>query len=96
MTLPSSPTWKRRWRWRPPSTGPRLAVRISSASMRVDQEAVRIQEFAEGPRPFRALYEHWERHQWSPLAIDFSVDAATFAGLDAETRDRLVWVYAHR
>jgi hypothetical protein len=30
--------------------------------MRVDQEAVRIQEFAEGPRPFRALYEHWERH----------------------------------
>jgi ribonucleotide reductase beta subunit family protein with ferritin-like domain len=42
------------------------------------------------------LYEHWERHQWSPLAIDFSVDAVTFAGLDHETRERLVWVYAHR
>ncbi len=64
--------------------------------MRVDQEAVRIQEFAEGPRPFRALYEHWERHQWSPLAIDFSVDAATFAALDETTRSGLVWVFAHR
>ena len=47
-------------------------------------------------RSFAALYEHWERHQWSPLAVDFSVDAATFAGLDEGTRDRLVWVYAHR
>lgn len=64
--------------------------------MRVDQEAVRIQEFAEGPRPFRALYEHWERHQSSPLAIDFSVDAATFAALDETTRSGLVWVFAHR
>jgi ribonucleotide reductase beta subunit family protein with ferritin-like domain len=49
-----------------------------------------------GRRAFAALYEHWERHQWSPLAIDFSVDAATFAGLDGETRERLMWVYAHR
>jgi ribonucleotide reductase beta subunit family protein with ferritin-like domain len=47
-------------------------------------------------RSFSALHEHWERHQWSPFAIDFSVDAATFAGLDAETRERLLWVYAHR
>jgi len=47
-------------------------------------------------RSFAALYAHWERHQWSPLTIDFSADAATFAGLEAETRERLVWVYAHR
>jgi ribonucleotide reductase beta subunit family protein with ferritin-like domain len=47
-------------------------------------------------RSFSALYAHWERHQWSPLAIDFSADAASFAELDAETRDRLLWVYAHR
>jgi len=47
-------------------------------------------------RSFAALYEHWERHQWSPFSIDFSIDAATFAGLDADTRERLVWVYAHR
>lgn len=57
---------------------------------------VQIQEFAEGPRPFRALYEHWERHQWSPFAIDFSPDAVSFAALDEPTRDALVWVFAHR
>ena len=33
-----------------------------------------------------ALYEHWERHQWSPFEIDFSVDAASFASLDETTR----------
>ena len=48
------------------------------------------------PRPFRALYEHWERHQWSPFEIDFSVDAASFASLDEATRAGLVWVFAHR
>src|SRR5215211_1075653 len=55
-----------------------------------------IQELAEGPRPFRALYEHWERHQWSPFAIDFSTDGASFAALDEPTRDGLVLVFAHR
>jgi ribonucleotide reductase beta subunit family protein with ferritin-like domain len=64
--------------------------------MRADGGEVQIQEFAEGPRPFRALYEHWERHQWSPFAIDFSTDAASFAALDEPTRDGLVWVFAHR
>ena len=64
--------------------------------MHVDQEAERIGELAQDPRPFRALYEHWERHQWSPLTIDFSVDAATFAGLDEQTQSGLIWVFAHR
>jgi ribonucleotide reductase beta subunit family protein with ferritin-like domain len=64
--------------------------------VRVDQEAVEIQEFVANPRPFRALYEHWERHQWSPFEIDFSVDADSFAALDEQTRTRLVWVFAHR
>jgi ribonucleotide reductase beta subunit family protein with ferritin-like domain len=64
--------------------------------VRVDQEAVEIEEFVADPRPFRALYEHWERHQWSPFEIDFSVDAASFAALDEQTRTRLVWVFAHR
>src|SRR4029453_750579 len=64
--------------------------------MRVDQGKVKIQELAKGPRPFRALYEHWERHQWSPFAIDFSTDAASFAALDEPTRDGLVLVLAHR
>ena len=64
--------------------------------MRVDQGEVQIQELAEDPRPFRALYEHWERHQWSPFEIDFSIDAASFAALDEPTRAGLVWVFAHR
>jgi ribonucleotide reductase beta subunit family protein with ferritin-like domain len=64
--------------------------------VRVDQEAVEIEEFVADPRPFRALYEHWERHQWSPFKIDFSVDADSFAALDEQTRTRLVWVFAHR
>lgn len=55
-----------------------------------------IEELAEGPRPFRALYEHWERHQWSPFAIDFSTDAVSFAALDEATRDGLILVFAHR
>jgi ribonucleotide reductase beta subunit family protein with ferritin-like domain len=64
--------------------------------VRVDQEAVEIQEFVADPRPFRALYEHWERHQWSALEIDFSVDADSFAALEEPTRAGLVWVFAHR
>src|SRR5215212_6794535 len=63
--------------------------------MRVGWGEMQIQELAEG-QPFRALYEHWERHQWSPFAIDFSTDAASFAALDEATRDGLVSVFAHR
>jgi ribonucleotide reductase beta subunit family protein with ferritin-like domain len=70
--------------------------RLGSGRVRVDQEAVEIQEFVADPRPFRALYEHWERHQWSPFEIDFSVDADSFAALDEPTRTGLVWVFAHR
>ncbi len=43
-----------------------------------------------------ALYEHWERHQWSSLAIDLSVDAETFQALDREARDGFVWMFANR
>jgi ribonucleotide reductase beta subunit family protein with ferritin-like domain len=64
--------------------------------VRVDQEALEIQEFVADPRPFRALYKHWERHQWSPFEIDFSVDADSFAALDETARTGLVRVFAHR
>jgi ribonucleotide reductase beta subunit family protein with ferritin-like domain len=64
--------------------------------VRVDSEALEIQGFVADPRPFRALYEHWERHQWSPLEIDFSVDAESFAALDETTRAGLVRAFAHR
>jgi hypothetical protein len=49
--------------------------------VRVDQEAAEIQEFVADPQPFKALYEHWERHQWSSLEIDFSVDGSVVASL---------------
>ena len=55
-----------------------------------------IDALAHHSRPFAALYEHWERHHWSPFAIDFSVDAATFASLDEATQKGLVWIFAHR
>jgi ribonucleotide reductase beta subunit family protein with ferritin-like domain len=64
--------------------------------VRVDSEALEIQGFVADPRPFRALYEHWERHHWSPFEIDFSVDAESFAALDETTRAGLVWAFAHR
>lgn len=46
--------------------------------------------------PYRALYAHWERSQWSPLDIDFSVDTATFAALSEAERDGFVWMFANR
>jgi len=64
--------------------------------VQVDQEAAQIEALAVGSRAFRALYEHWERHQWSPFSIDFSADASSFAALDEPTRAGLVWVFAHR
>jgi ribonucleotide reductase beta subunit family protein with ferritin-like domain len=75
---------------------PAWRVSIRFRRVVVDQEAWRIEELAADARPFRALYEHWERHQWSPFAIDFSADAASFAALDEKTRLALVWVFAHR
>jgi len=76
---------------------PRLCDESSRfGRVQVDQETVEIEEFVADPRPFRALYGHWERHHWSPFEIDFSVDAESFAALDEQTRTGLVWVFAHR
>lgn len=46
--------------------------------------------------PFFALYEHWERHQWSPFDLDFSVDRESFARLDEPGREALLWLFGHR
>ena len=46
--------------------------------------------------PYTALYEHWERHQWSALAIDLTTDAATFQTLGETDREGLVWIFANR
>jgi ribonucleotide reductase beta subunit family protein with ferritin-like domain len=63
------------------------------AELRAERED---QDLEERARPFRALYEHWERNQWSPLEIDYSTDAASFAALDEEARQGFVWIFAHR
>lgn len=39
----------------------------------------------------RALYSHWEQHQWSALEIDLRRDAASFDGLRPIERDGLSW-----
>jgi ribonucleoside-diphosphate reductase beta chain len=53
-------------------------------------------DLEERARPFRALYEHWERNQWSPLEIDYTQDRASFVALDEESRRGLMWLFAHR
>jgi ribonucleotide reductase beta subunit family protein with ferritin-like domain len=53
-------------------------------------------DLEERARPFLALYEHWERNQWSPLSIDFSVDRASYEALDPEAQEAFQWIFAHR
>jgi ribonucleoside-diphosphate reductase beta chain len=53
-------------------------------------------ELESGATPYAALYEHWERHQWSALAIDLTADAATFQTLGDTDRRGLVWIFANR
>ena len=43
-----------------------------------------------------ALYEHWERHQWSAIALDLTTDAASFRALSRSEQDGLVWMFANR
>jgi ribonucleotide reductase beta subunit family protein with ferritin-like domain len=47
-------------------------------------------------RPYRALYEHWESNQWSPLDLSLEEDAASYAALGAEEREGLAWIFSHR
>jgi len=56
-------------------------------------EDMRIEEHA---TPYAALYEHWERHQWSSLAIDLESDAASFQSLTQAERDGFIWMFANR
>jgi ribonucleotide reductase beta subunit family protein with ferritin-like domain len=59
-------------------------------------ELPELDELEQRARPFRALYEHWERNQWSPLDVDYSRDAASFAALEPEARRGLMWIFSHR
>jgi ribonucleotide reductase beta subunit family protein with ferritin-like domain len=50
----------------------------------------------ERPNSYKALYAHWERTQWSALALDLSIDRASFAALDREQQAGMLWIFAHR
>jgi ribonucleotide reductase beta subunit family protein with ferritin-like domain len=53
-------------------------------------------ELEEQARPFQALYEHWERNQWSLFDLDFTIDAESYARLDEDSARGLRWIFAHR
>ncbi len=72
---------------------------MTSESVSIEPEdAVDVEEAAleERASPFPALYAHWERTQWSSLALDLTTDRATFEALDAEAQSGMVWIFAHR
>ena len=59
-----------------------------------DDETLRALE--ERARPYRALYEHWERTHWGAYDLDLATDAASFADLSEERRAGFIWIFAHR
>jgi ribonucleotide reductase beta subunit family protein with ferritin-like domain len=61
-----------------------------------ESETRALDELELTPRSYAALYEHWERHQWSALAIDLTTDASTFLTLSETDRTGLRWIFANR
>lgn len=66
---------------------------MSTDELKLEAEEAELEE---QPSPFEALYAHWERNQWSPLEIDFSTDAATFAAMSPAARAGFIWMFANR
>lgn len=58
-----------------------------------DDDILALEEQA---RPFRALYDHWERTQWATNAIDYRIDRASFQALDEDGKRALIWIFGHR
>ena len=54
------------------------------------------QALEQRPSAFSALYAHWERNQWSALALDLETDRASFEALDEQEQAGMVWIFAHR
>jgi len=69
---------------------------VSIEELPRNDEARANDELERNASAYPALYAHWERHQWSALALDFTTDAATFEGLDPVERESLVWIFANR
>jgi ribonucleotide reductase beta subunit family protein with ferritin-like domain len=63
----------------------------SAASQPADER-----DLEQRARPYRALYEHWEANQWSPLDLVLNEDAESFAALGEEERAGFMWIFAHR
>ena len=59
-------------------------------------DGAEAQSLERGDGAYDALYAHWERTQWSALALDLETDRATFAALDDEAKRGMVWIFAHR
>jgi ribonucleoside-diphosphate reductase beta chain len=59
-------------------------------------EAAAMTGLEQRARPFRALYDHWERHQWSVFDLDLKTDAQSFAALGSADQEGLIWIFAHR
>jgi ribonucleotide reductase beta subunit family protein with ferritin-like domain len=72
----------------------RRAMAIEEWRLAAEEAEERALE--ERASPFKALYAHWERTQWSSLALDLDTDRASFEGLDAEAQAGMVWIFAHR
>ena len=63
---------------------------------RAAAEATEVCALEGRPNSYKALYAHWERTQWSALALDLSIDRASFAALDHEDQEGMLWIFAHR
>jgi ribonucleotide reductase beta subunit family protein with ferritin-like domain len=60
------------------------------------EEAAEVAALEQRASPFTALYAHWERNQWSALALDLETDRRSFEALDPSAQAGMVWIFAHR
>ena len=66
---------------------------MSTDELKLEAEDVELEDRAS---PFAALYAHWERSHWSPLALDFSTDTATFQAMSESEQHGFMWMFANR
>ena len=88
--------WTRRVTVRPEAASRINPVSSIDQVLAVPAELEEERDLEQRARPYRALYEHWEANQWSPLDIDLGVDAESFRSLQEDERQGLMWIFAHR
>ncbi|HVL81204.1 MAG TPA: ribonucleotide-diphosphate reductase subunit beta, partial [Actinomycetota bacterium] len=75
-----------------------ITERVDSASLtdlrdfHPDEMVTDLEQLTANPVSLRDLYYRWERQNWSAGALDFAQDAADWTALDAEVKERLLWV----